>query len=74
MGSKEEINRLGFDAWCDNKFVNIIEDIVMPGTGNISITNDDISVLVWWDTEQINCTIRAYTGDGWKMYDKTIKR
>lgn len=74
MGSKEEINRLGFEAWCDNKFVNLIEDVVMPGIGNISITNDDITMLVWWDDTAINCTIRAYTDTGWQTYEREIKR
>ena len=75
MDSKDQIKRLGFDAWADNQFVNAIEDFVMPGHGNISVTsvNEDLSILIWWDDANINCTIRAYTDEGWKVYDKSIK-
>ena len=73
MDSKDQINRLGFEAWADNQFVNAIEDFVMPGHGNVSVTSDDITILIWWDDKTINCTIRAYTDTGWQTYDKTIK-
>jgi len=73
MVSKSDINRLGFDAWADNQFVNAIENFVMPGHGNISITSDDCNLLIWWCDDTINCTIRVYTEDGWQTYDKSIK-
>ena len=71
---EEEINRLGFDAWADNKFVNILEDIVGGSNGNISIENKDYHILAWWDEKCVNCCIRAYTGNGWEVYEKETKR
>lgn len=71
---EEEINRLGFNAWADNKFVNIIEDIVRGSNGNISIENQDYHILAWWDEKVVNCCIRAYTGKGWEIYEMEIKR
>jgi len=69
-----QIKRLGFDSWADNKFVNIIEDSVGGSNGNISIENDDYHILAWWDEKNINCCIRAYTENGWEIYENQVKR
>lgn len=74
MVSKEDINRLGFDAWADNQFVNLIEDFVMPGHGNVNIEGMDCTVALKWDDAMIHCVLRAYTADGWQTYEKQIKR
>lgn len=72
---KDEIQRLGFDAWADNKFVNLTEDITSEsGTGNISIEHDDWHIKAEWDEQTIHCYIRAYTGHGWETYEKETKR
>lgn len=73
MDSEDQIKRLGFDAWADNQFVNAIEDFVMPGSGKISLTTDKMCMNIYWDEVEISCVIRAYTDEGWKVYDKTIK-
>lgn len=78
MVSKDDINRLGFDAWADNKFVDLIENYVdasgSGGTGEISITHKDYDIRIDWTQEEVNCTIRAYTSDGWQTYSKTTRR
>jgi hypothetical protein len=71
---EEQINRLGFDAWADNKFVNILEDIVGGSDGHISIEHGDYHILATWNEETVNCCIRAYTGNGWEVYEKQTKR
>lgn len=74
MVSEEDINRLGFDAWADNQFINLIEDFVMPGHGNVNIEGMDCTVKLKWDDAMIHCVLRAYTADGWQTYEKQIKR
>ena len=74
MVSKEDINRLGFDAWADNEFVNLIENFVMPGHGKVRIEEMDYTVKLKWDDAMIHCVLRAYTADGWQTYEKQIKR
>jgi hypothetical protein len=71
---RDEIQRLGFDAWADNKMVNIIENAAKGTVGNLSIESEDYYVLSWWNEKTINCCIRAYTGKGWEVYEKEIKR
>jgi hypothetical protein len=74
MVSKDAINRLGFDAWADNEFVNLIENFVMPGHGKVEIEGVDCTVKLKWDDAMIHCVLRAYTADGWQTYEKEIKR
>jgi hypothetical protein len=74
MVSKEDIERLGFDAWADNQFVNLIENFVMPGHGNVRIEDMDFTAKLKWDDAMIHCVLRAYTHEGWKTYEKEIKR
>lgn len=78
MVSKDDINRLGFDAWADNKFADLMENYVdvsgTGGSGEISVTHKDYDIRIEWTAEEVNCTIRAYTSEGWKTYSKGIKR
>ena len=74
MVSKEDIQRLGFDAWADNEFVNLVENFVMPGSGKIDIEGMDCFVRLKWDDAMIYCFIRVYTFEGWKEYEKELKR
>lgn len=74
MVSKELIERLGFDAWADNEYMNLIENFVTPGTGRINIDATDCAVRLEWTDESIHCVLRAYTHEGWREYEKTVKR
>jgi len=74
MVSKEDIQRLGFDAWADNEFVNLVENFVMPGHGKIDIEGMDCTIKLKWDDAMIYCLIRVYTFEGWKEYEKELKR
>lgn len=69
------IDRLGFDSWCDNMFVNAMEGFVFEGTGSISVENEKngVHMNMQWDNMNVTCTIRAYTYDGWQNYSKSIK-
>lgn len=70
-----QINRLGFDAWCDNKFVNAIEDYdSVIGTGDLKIEDDEVCAKFNFTPTTISCVIRAYTQDGWQTYEKEWKR
>lgn len=68
------INRLGFDAWADNKFVNAIEDYNLVATGEVKMENEYMTMKLSFTEQTISCVIRAYTEDGWKTYEKEFKR
>lgn len=68
------INRLGFDAWADNKFVNAIEDYRLVATGVVKMENEYITMNLSFSEETISCVIRAYTESGWQTYEKEFKR
>lgn len=70
----DEINRLGFDAWCDNKFVDAIENFSIIASGEVVTESDDVTIKLTFDDSGITCVIRAYTPEGWKTYEKTSKR
>jgi hypothetical protein len=69
-----EINRLGFDAWADNKFVDAIETYVFPGEGWASHESDSYSLTIRWNEKSVTCTIRAHTTSGWQVYEKQTTR
>lgn len=71
---ENQINRLGFDAWADNEFVNALENFPMVATGDISVENDSVSMKITFSEKTVHCVIRAYTPDGWQTYEKEIKR
>lgn len=70
----DAINRLGFDAWADNKMMNAIEDHVYQGVGYVQREADDYNLHIKWDDKHITCVIRAHTDAGWQTYEKQIKR
>lgn len=74
MVSKEQIQRLGFDAWAMNVAADAIETYVFPGTGNARMESKDCSYCIVWDDEQIEFSLRAYTDEGWKEYQTTLRR
>ena len=57
-----------------NEFVNLVENFVMPGHGKIDIEGMDCFVRLKWDDAMIYCFIRVYTFEGWKEYEKELKR
>ena len=74
MVSKEMIDRMGFDGWADNEFVNLVENFVMPGSGKIEINSPDSNIKFKWDDAFIYCFIRVYTEYGWKTYERELRR
>ena len=71
---KEQIGRLGFEAWADNLIVNMIE--TMPPTcTEVSYDYDDISVRIKLLPKDTVGWVRAYVpGYGWKHHERTIQR
>jgi len=69
-----QYNRLGFDAWGDNKMVNAIEDAHGTDNGSVVVEHDDCTVKIDWNPESITCVIRAYTESGWQTYERQCKR
>lgn len=72
--NQDQINRLGFDAWADNEFVNAIENFAPVATGDIRAESDEMTMKLSFSTTHIHCVIRAYTQDGWQTYEREIKR
>lgn len=74
MSHLESIQRLGFDAWADNEFVNAIENFPSVGTGSVSLENDSVTMKFTFTEKLVSCVIRAYTDAGWQTYEKEVKR
>jgi hypothetical protein len=73
----DEINRLGFEAWADNKIVNFIEDygavLCVPGEGHIAKEGKDLTISATWKGEQLTIALRAYV-DGWKQHEWSVRK
>lgn len=74
---KEQVNRLGFGAWAENKIVNFIEDwgdTMRISEGNMSIENDCYTINARFGDRSVSISIRAYVeGEGWQTLDQNIK-
>lgn len=71
----DQIARLGFDAWADNKFINAIEDFVEGTNGSVfSEADDHYRINIWWSEDSVCCVIAAYAEGKWQNYEKQIKR
>ena len=71
---REQIDRLGFEAWADNVIVDTIESLPADCTG-FSSHNDDMSVQVTLVGKDVVGRVRAYVrGYGWKHHERTIRR
>ena len=75
----EEINRLGFGAWADNKIVNFLEDhgqmIALSSEGHMSVEKDNFSVTSTHKGEWINIVVRAHVREhGWQVHEWSIRR
>ena len=71
---KEQIDRMGWEAWADNVIVNMMENLPPDATG-MSYRYDDISVQISLVGKDVVGFIRAYIpGYGWKHHERTIRR
>lgn len=76
---KEQVNRLGFEAWADNLIVDAIENMEALEAKEISADgyrheNESVEVNVRKDGDSMLATVRAYIpGQGWKVHVRTIK-
>ena len=70
---KEQIARLGFEAWADNVIADAIENMDGQIVETVNETPDCTFVVRIVDGKA-TFTVRAYVpGDGWKYHDRTIK-
>jgi hypothetical protein len=71
---KEQIDRMGWEAWADNVIVNMMENLPLDATG-LTYHYDDISVQISLVGKDVVGFIRAYIpGYGWKHHERTIRR
>jgi hypothetical protein len=74
---KDQINRLGFGAWAENKVINYLENYALTikcSEGSHTIEYDEYTLVSRWTDSEINITIRAYVdGDGWQTLDQHIR-
>jgi hypothetical protein len=71
---REQIDRLGFEAWADNVIVDTIESLPPDCTG-FSSHDDDMSVQITLVGKDVIGRVRAYVpGYGWKHHERTIRR
>jgi hypothetical protein len=70
------MNRLGFDAWADNKLMDAIENtpFIMQGEGNITYEHEDVTIRLDWKPDGYVASIRAHTSEGWKERSTSHKR
>lgn len=71
--NQEQINRLGFEAFADNLFMNMIEDQYVEGNGAVTVENDKFTLVMTWDHDDIHFTLRCHTDEGWKETSKSVK-
>ncbi len=75
---QSHIDRLGFEVWADNQFMDAIENFVIPsgkmGSGNVLVEHSQYTLGLEWDSGRIVCTMMCHTKDGWKNTEKEIKR
>lgn len=76
MIDPNEINRLGFDAWANNKIVDAVENTAfcMQGEGFVSYESKDVNIRIDWTPHGYTAALRAYTHDGWKETGAAFKR
>jgi hypothetical protein len=72
--SQSLIDRLGFESWANNIFVNILEDYKNNPVGGMTLESPDYNLNINWTDDEIHMHIRAYTKEGWKEHSTTHKR
>lgn len=70
---QDEIQRLGFESFADNLFMNMIEDHYIEGEGAVTIENDTFTLVMTWDHQTIHLTLRCHTSEGWKETSRQAK-
>ena len=71
---KEQIDRMGWEAWADNVIVNTIENLPADAT-SMTCDHGDVSIKVSLVGKDVVGFIRAYIpGYGWKHHERTIRR
>lgn len=70
---KEQVNRLGFEAWADNLIVNVIENL--GDTPSSAAWEDNhITINFRFQDGEVFVAIRAYLpGQGWQYHDRLVK-
>lgn len=68
---REQIKRLGFDAWADNIIVNVIEDGKL---GDYVLSDDSFTIVITDGKDgEYTVAVRAYV-DGWQYHERTFRR
>ena len=71
---RDQIQRLGFEAWADNLIVNALEDLFGNPTPNLDMEQGDVTIIIRTDGKEVTATVRAYVADsGWHYHDRVIK-
>jgi hypothetical protein len=66
---KDQVDRLGFEAWADNIIVNLIEDVASK------IDEDSYNVRIEKFPGETNYIVSAYVqGYGWLTHHRSVKR
>ena len=71
---KEQIDRLGFEAWADNVIVNWLEGMTEMQITDAHFDHDDLSLVIRRHKDTATATVRGYVpGRGWLTHERTIK-
>jgi hypothetical protein len=71
---REQIDRLGFEAWADNAIVNMMENLPADCV-EMKAALDDATVQITLVGKDVVGRVRAYVpGYGWKHHERTIRR
>lgn len=77
MIPQEQIDRLGFDAWANCRITDAVENTqyMMSGEGFVRYEHPNtLTVYIEWDDNGYTASLRAYTKQGWKEHNISIKR
>jgi hypothetical protein len=71
---KDQIQRLGFEAWADNLIVNALENLGNMPAPSLDMDEGDVTLIIRTDGKEATATVRAYVADsGWHYHDRVIK-
>jgi hypothetical protein len=70
---KEQIDRLGFEAWADNLIVNALEDMAGGFPAEVEFAQGDATLFIYTDGQHTTAVVRAWVKDkGWQTHSRTI--
>lgn len=70
---KDQIQRLGFEAWADNIIVNAIENMGDGTAPLFNLEEGDVTLIIRMNVGTATATVRAYVeGKGWDYHDRTF--